>query len=59
MVAYIEKKEGKKIEILMSELISQGDGVCDDVKTEPEYRKCGLAKYLIVCVSTLFEARVF
>ena len=50
-VAYIEP-EGEPVEtpFYMSQLNAQPGGICDDVTTEPGYRKCGLAKYLMkVC----------
>ena len=47
-VAYM-MQEGKPpgAQFYMSELTGQSGGICDYVETEPGYRQCGLAKYLM------------
>ena len=47
-VAYIVP-EGEPVDtpFYMSQLNAQAGGICDDVTTQPGYRKCGLAKYLM------------
>ena len=47
-VAYIVPEgEPQETPDYMCQLNAQSGGICDDVTTEPGYRQCGLAKYLM------------